>query len=146
MRLTERFGLRPGADRFPSPHSAADLNNVWLMTSEYGRTVNPTVVYVARACLDALMGWVGVDGMVAAIRNPALLAAIDQHAAAVRDELGERITDAPALAEHARQVHAAAVAEGHEFPNPARLDWAHAPSYLVRLVAVCALAGVADCL
>ncbi|MGC9666872.1 DUF6401 family natural product biosynthesis protein [Planosporangium sp. 12N6] len=116
------------------------------MTSEHGMTADPTVVEVAHACLDALMGWVGVDGLVAAIRTPAVLAALDQHTAAVRDDLGDRVTHAPALAEYARQVHATAVIEGHRFPNPARLDWTYAPAHLLRLVAVCALAGAADCL
>jgi hypothetical protein len=118
-----------------------------MASGEYGSTTNATAVEaVARACLDALMGWMGADGLVAAIRIPALLAAVDQHAAAVRDELGDRVTDARSLAEYARQVHAAAMAEGHRMPAPGRLDWTHAPAYLLRLVAVCALAGAADCL
>jgi hypothetical protein len=116
------------------------------MTSEYGRTANPMAVDAARASLDDLMGWVGVDGLVAAIRTPALLAALDQHTAAVRDDLGDRVTQAPALAEYAREVHVAAIIEGHLLPDPARLDWSRVPSYLLRLVAVCALAGAADCL
>ncbi|GAA1817171.1 hypothetical protein GCM10009835_41420 [Planosporangium flavigriseum] len=103
-------------------------------------------VDAARASLDDLMAWVGVDGLVAALRTPGLLAAIDQHAAAVRDVLGERVTDAPALAEYALDVHAAAIVEGHLLPDPGRLDWSDAPAYLMRLVAVCALADVADCL
>ncbi|HEV7897603.1 MAG TPA: DUF6401 family natural product biosynthesis protein [Planosporangium sp.] len=116
------------------------------MTSEYGRTVNPMATDAARTSLDDLMGWVGVDGLVAAIRTPALLAAVDQHAAAVRDELGDRVTDTLALAEYARNVHLAAIITGHRLPDPRRLDWSQAPSYLLRLVAVCSLAGVAGCL
>jgi hypothetical protein len=116
------------------------------MTSEYGMTADAVAVDAARTSLDHLMGWVGVDGLVAAIGSPGLLAAIDQHATVVRDVLGERMTDAPALAGYARDVHAAAVREGHLVPDPARLDWSRAPAYLLRLVAVCAIAGAADCL
>ncbi|MGC9668984.1 DUF6401 family natural product biosynthesis protein [Planosporangium sp. 12N6] len=116
-----------------------------MTSGEYGNTTSTMVVEeVARACLDALMGWVGVDGLVAAIRDPGLMATIDQHAAAVRDALGDEVTSARALAEHARQVHATAMAAGHRMPGPGRVDWAHAPAYLLRLVAVCALAGTAD--
>jgi hypothetical protein len=116
------------------------------MTSEYGRTADPTTVDAARRSLDDLMGWVGVDGLVAAIASPGLLAVVDQHTAAARDELGDRVGTAPALAEYARAVHAAAVLDGHLLPDPGRLDWSHAPAYLLRLVAVCALAGAAGCL
>jgi hypothetical protein len=116
------------------------------MTSEFGRTANRVAADAARSSLDDLMAWVGVDGLVAALRSPGLLAAIDQHAAAVRDELGEHVTDAPALAEYARDVHATALMQGHRLPDPGRLDWSDAPSHLLRLVAVCALAGAADCL
>jgi hypothetical protein len=116
------------------------------MTSEYGSTADLVAVEAARTSLDDLMGWVGVDGLVAALRSPGLMAAIDQHAAAVRDALGVRVTDAPALAEHARDAHMAALVEGHLLPDPGRLDWSDAPAYLLRLVAVCALAGAADCL
>lgn len=103
-------------------------------------------VETARTSLDDLMAWVGVDGLVAALREPGLLAAIDQHAAAVRDALDGRVTDVTALAEYAREVHGAAVVEGHLFPDLDRLDWSDAPSYLLRLVAVCALAEAAGCL
>ncbi|WP_240939954.1 DUF6401 family natural product biosynthesis protein [Planosporangium flavigriseum] len=116
-----------------------------MTSGEYGSTTSTMMVEeAARACLDALMGWVGVDGLVAAIRDPGLLATIDQHAAVVRDVLGEGVTEARALAEYARQVHAAAMAAGHRMPGPGRVDWANASAYLLRLVAVCALAGTAD--
>ncbi|NJC71606.1 hypothetical protein HC031_18045 [Planosporangium thailandense] len=116
------------------------------MTSEFGRTANRMAVETARASLDDLMAWVGVDGLVAAIREPGLLAAIDQHSATVRDTLGEHVTDVTALAEYAREVHAAAFVDGHLLPDLDRLDWSNAPSYLLRLVAVCALAEAAGCL
>jgi hypothetical protein len=116
-----------------------------MTSGEYGSMTNTMVVEeVARACLDVLMGWVGVDGLVAAIRDPGLMATIDQHVAAVRDELDDAVTDVRALAEYARQVHATALAAGYQMPGPGRVDWAHAPAYLLRLVAVCALAGAAD--
>jgi hypothetical protein len=116
------------------------------MTSEYGKTVDWVAIEAARTSLDDLMAWVGVDGLVAALRSPGLLAVIDQHAATVRDELGERVRYAPALAGYARDVHTTALLEGHRLPDPGRLDWSDAPSYLLRLVAVCALADAADCL
>jgi hypothetical protein len=117
------------------------------MTSEYGRTTHRTAVETAaRAVLDDLMAWVGVDGIVAAMRTPAVLAQLDQHMAAVRDELGQWLDYAPALAEYARVVHSTALAEGHVFPSPRQLDWTYAPDYVLRLVAVCALADTSDCL
>jgi hypothetical protein len=116
------------------------------MTSEQPMTADAVAVDAARTSLDHLMAWVGVDGLVAAIRSPGLLAEIDQHAAAVRETLGERVTDGPALAGYAREVHAVEVRAGRRLPDPARLDWSRAPGYLLRLVAVCALAGSADCL
>lgn len=131
---------------FQAPVSPSESIPSELMTSDYGRTADRVTVEAARTSLDDLMAWVGVDGLVAAIRSPGLLAAIDQHGAAIRDELRERVTDAPALAEYAREVHVTALIEGHLLPDPSRLDWSDAPSYLLRLVAVCALAGVADCI
>jgi hypothetical protein len=98
-----------------------------------------TTVGAAQASLDHLMGWVGVDGLLAAMNQPGLMAVIDQHAAAVRDVLGD-VEDLAALADYARVVHAAAVRRGDEMPDPTRLDWDNAPSYLLRLVAVCAIA------
>lgn len=98
-----------------------------------------TTVGAAQASLDHLMGWVGVDGLVAAMSQPGLMAMVDQHAAAVRDALGEA-HDLAALADYARVVHAAAVRRGDEMPDPADVDWDAAPSYLLRLLAVCAIA------
>jgi hypothetical protein len=98
-----------------------------------------TTVGAAQASLDHLMGWVGVDGLVAAMRVPGLMALVDQHAAAIREKLGED-ADVAALADYARVVHTAAVRRGEPLPDPASLDWAVAPPYLLRLVAVCAIA------
>jgi hypothetical protein len=116
------------------------------MTSEHGMTTDMVAADAARVSLDHLMGWVGVDGLVAALGSPGVLAVVDQHAAAVRDALGTRVGEPRALAEYAREVHVAALRDVHPLPDPARLDWSTAPAYLLRLVAVCALAGVADCL
>ena len=41
----------------------------------------------ATAVLDEMMARVGVDGLVAALADPGVLAVVDQHAAAVRDAL-----------------------------------------------------------
>jgi hypothetical protein len=98
-----------------------------------------TTVGAAQASLDHLMGWVGVDGLVAAMSEPGLMALIDQHAAAIHEKLGIEV-DLAALADYARVVHAAAVRRGEPLPDPATVDWTLAPPYLLRLVAVCAIA------
>lgn len=114
------------------------------MTSEYRGTADAMALDAALTTLDHLMGWVGVDGLVAALRLPGVLARVDQYAAEARDRLGTRVTDACALAEYAHDVHARVV-PAQALPDPGRLDWSRAPAYLLRLVAVCALAGAADC-
>src|SRR3954466_3594219 len=70
-----------------------------------------TTVGAARAGLDHLMGWVGVDGLVAAMSSPGLMAVVDQHAAALREKLGDA-PDVAALADYARVVHTATVRRG----------------------------------
>jgi hypothetical protein len=121
------------------------------MTGSYNATANPMTHTDARVALDDLMAWVGVDGMVAALRVPGLLAEIDQHAAAVRDAIaasGQEV-DALTLNRYARSVVAAAARMGHPLPSPegiAETLWDCAGWHLLRLVAVCAVAVEADAL
>ena len=99
--------------------------------------------------LDDLMAWVGVDGLVAALRSPGLLAALDQHMAAVREALVARdgAVEADGLVGYARSVIAAAHRMGRPLPDPAghagEVIWVRAGWHLLRLVAICALADEA---
>ena len=98
----------------------------------------------ARSVLTALMASVGTTGLPAAARQPALLALLDQHAAAVRDSLwGDLQPLSPlALARYAEGVRDAAAEHGWTAPT-APIDWSDADWVLTRLLAVCALARAA---
>jgi Family of unknown function (DUF6401) len=116
------------------------------MTSDFSAATAPTeLAGRAHATLDNLMARVGVDGLYAALTEPGLLAAVDQHATAVRESIrrsGRRF-GLPALARYAESVLAAAHRMGRTVPQAGeadKLDWARAEWHLVRLVAVCALA------
>jgi hypothetical protein len=99
------------------------------------------------AALDEMMARVGVDGLAAALADVAVLAQVDQHAAAVRDALREadRRPDAAGLAAYAKSIVFAAKRAGRPVPAPGEAhttgagwlttDWHH-----MRLVAVCAIA------
>ncbi|WP_433790381.1 DUF6401 family natural product biosynthesis protein [Actinoplanes sp. CA-252034] len=101
----------------------------------------------AGAYLDDMMARVGVDGLTAAFAEPALLARLDQHAAAVREALLDagRVTDAEGLAAYARSLAAGAVRSGRPLPEPgfapmSGAEWLAAGFPLLRLVAVCLVA------
>jgi hypothetical protein len=101
----------------------------------------------AGAYLDEMMARVGVDGLAAAFAEPALLARIDQHAAAVRESLRDagRCADAAGLAAYARSIAAGSVRAGRPLPEPgfapmAPAEWLAAEFPLMRLVAVCLIA------
>lgn len=101
----------------------------------------------ATGLLDEMMARVGVDGIVAALADPGLLALVDQHAAAVRDALESagRDADAEGLAGYGRAIVAGARRMGVTLPEPgaapsAPADWQAANWHLLRLVAVCAIA------
>ncbi|MEU4423751.1 DUF6401 family natural product biosynthesis protein, partial [Actinoplanes sp. NPDC024001] len=66
----------------------------------------PVAAAPAGVHLDEMMARVGVDGLAAAFAEPALLARIDQHAAAVRESLrgAGRAVDAAGLTAFARSV------------------------------------------
>ena len=95
----------------------------------------------AHASLDELTTVVGATGFEAAARRPALLAAIDQHAAGIRDSLSadERPMTAVILAAYAEGVRDAAFRHGWE-PPAGPIDWSKTDWVLHRLLAVCALA------
>jgi hypothetical protein len=105
-------------------------------------------VLTAHAVLDQLMARVGVDGLVAAMRTPGLLAAVDQHAAAIRETLhaAGRPVDVVSLAGYARSVLSVLNRCGYSLPSPDKIDWNHASSGVLRLVAVCSLAESAGLL
>lgn len=105
-----------------------------------GTTTADTAVGLAQATLAALTVSIGTEGLAAAAHRPALLAEVDQHAAAVRDSLGEhRLRSVAALAGYADGVRAAATEHGW-VPPGGRVDWSAPDWVLTRLLAVCALA------
>ncbi|WP_092375533.1 DUF6401 family natural product biosynthesis protein [Micromonospora phaseoli] len=109
------------------------------------RVTAPTAVDSARSRLVALANAVGLDGMAAANSLPGLLAAVDQHAAAVRDSLhgDRRPLSAAALAGYSEGVRSAAGEHGWQAPS-GPIDWAEADWVLLRLLSVCALTTVLD--
>jgi hypothetical protein len=101
----------------------------------------------ATAVLDEMMARVGVDGLTAALTDPALLAQVDQHAAAVREALvaAGRDVSADALAGYARSIAFAARRAGSTVPAPGEAPitaaaWREADFHSIRLLAVCAIA------
>jgi hypothetical protein len=113
------------------------------MTNELSTASAPLVTdAAARAYLDRLMALAGVDGLVAALALPGLLADVDQHAAAVRESLASagRAVSALSLAGYARSVLAVHERHGRPLPDPATIDWSAPEWTVLRLVAVCALA------
>jgi len=111
--------------------------------------VAPEAAAHAYPVLDEAMARVGVDGLVAALAQPALLALVDQHAAAVRESLrgAGRPVDADAVSGYARSVMAAAERMGRRLPEPGEADlgfeWLRADWHLLRLLGVCAIAEAA---
>jgi hypothetical protein len=95
----------------------------------------------AHACLAELHETVGFSGLVAAGANPGLMAAVDQHAAGIRDSLSadERPLTAVTLAAYAEGVRDAAFTHGWH-PPAGEIDWSENDWVLLRLLAVCSLA------
>ncbi|BBH71292.1 hypothetical protein ACTI_79770 [Actinoplanes sp. OR16] len=105
----------------------------------------------AAACLDDVMARIGVDGLAAAFASPALLALIDQHAAAVRDALADagRVVGAEGLASYTRSIAAGAARRGRSLPIAGQAPttaagWLSAEWSLLRLLGVCLLAVESD--
>jgi len=99
----------------------------------------------AWAALADLAHRLGTPGLAAAAALPGLLAEVDQHAAALRDLLGDgRRPPGPiALAGYADGLRDTAGDLGWREPEPGEVDWAGAPWLVVRLLAVCQLATAA---
>jgi hypothetical protein len=110
------------------------------MTALFGGAADRPVAHAAPSVLTGLMAFFGANGLAAAARDAGLLAAVDQHAAAVRDSLlGDvRPLTAAALAGYADGVVDAAVEHGWRLPEPP-IDWSRPDWILVRILAVCAL-------
>jgi hypothetical protein len=102
----------------------------------------PVRLAAARAALADLARRIGTPGLAAAAALPGLLAAVDQHAAALRDLLGDgqRPPSPIGLAGYADGLRDMAGDLGWQLPHADRVAWAKAPWLLVRLVAVCQLA------
>jgi uncharacterized protein DUF6401 len=100
----------------------------------------------AQRTLTQLHDLVGGPGLAAAAVVPGLLAAVDQHAAAVRDILvlgvpSTGVAGAVVLAGYARGLLAQAREMGWRFGAPAGLvGWTQVDWLTARLVAVCELA------
>src|SRR4029453_7060484 len=119
---------RPGCRTVVSHISGRSGPYVGFMTSEFGVTTNPAPTSAPEAVLDDIMPTGGGEGLVAAMGQPGLMAAVDQHAAAIRDSLaasGLPLAAAP-LAGYASSVAAAATRMGRELPEPALVDWTKA--------------------
>jgi hypothetical protein len=95
----------------------------------------------AHASLDELMASVGETGLAATTLSAGLLAAIDQHAAGIRDSLSVDVRPLTAviLAAYAEGVRDAAFKHGWRPPTEA-IDWSQNDWVLYRLLAVCQLA------
>ncbi|MFE2755374.1 DUF6401 family natural product biosynthesis protein [Actinosynnema sp. NPDC059335] len=101
--------------------------------------------FSARRFLDRLSDELGVTAVLASgVPAPGVLAAVDQHGAAVRDILALGVPAAAVagvvlLAGYAEGVLDEAAARG--WTPPAIVDWANADWLTLRLAAVCHLAG-----
>ena len=108
----------------------------------FGDFTEATRRSVARSTLNGLMTWLGEPGLAAARENFALQAEIDQHAAAVRDALGdpEHGPGAVPLAGYATGVRDALIEAQWQLPPTTDVDWAHLEWPALRLIAICSLA------
>jgi len=104
--------------------------------------VDAASVRASRSTLYRLLDQVGGDGSDGTGLLPGVLAAVDQHAAAIRDVLGPG-SGAPglvALAGYAEGLLDTAAEGGWVAPVAPEVDWSVANWLLVRMRAVCALA------
>jgi len=100
-----------------------------------------TRLSAAQELLRELTIALGAAGLDAAAERPGLLAAIDQHAASVRDAVGDGVrTPGPvSLAGYAEGLIQTATRAGWRLPTGSGVDWVRADWRAVRLVAICAL-------
>ncbi|MFF4892651.1 DUF6401 family natural product biosynthesis protein [Micromonospora chersina] len=109
------------------------------------RVATRSAAVAARSSLTTLTAVVGTAGLAAAAANPGLLAAVDQHAAAVRDSLhgDDRPLTVAALAGYAEGMRDAAREHGWE-PPAEPIDWSEPDWVLTRLLGVCLLTRALD--
>ncbi|GHJ55387.1 hypothetical protein Nm8I071_46940 [Nonomuraea sp. TT08I-71] len=109
------------------------------------RVATRSAAVAARSSLTTLTAVVGTAGLAAAAANPGLLAAVDQHAAAVRDSLhgDHRALTVAALAGYAEGMRDAAREHGWE-PPAEPIDWSEPDWVLTRLLGVCLLTRALD--
>jgi hypothetical protein len=96
----------------------------------------------ATATLNGLMIWLGEPGLNAAARSAGLMALIDQHAASVRDALGDP-ADGPSavsLAGYAAGVRDALIETKWRLSPVSEQDWSVPEWPTIRLLAICSLA------
>ncbi len=96
----------------------------------------------AREHLVQLICRFGRGGLAAAAARPWLLAAVDQHRAAIRDTLGDgwRLPSVAALAGYAAGLRDRGVEHLWSVPDTKEFDWTFADWPVVRMLAVCSLA------
>src|SRR4051812_38921870 len=86
-------GVFPGPDEFNRPAPVGrtvgypKLLNVLLMNGLFSGAAARAALRSAYACLAELHDTIGASGLAAADGNPGLMAAVDQHAAGIRDSL-----------------------------------------------------------
>ncbi|WP_433052843.1 DUF6401 family natural product biosynthesis protein [Dactylosporangium sp. CS-033363] len=108
----------------------------------YGDYSEATRRSIARSTLNGLMTWLGEPGLAAARESAGLQAMIDQHAASVRDALGdpESGPGAVPLAGYATGVRDALIEAEWQLPPTTELDWSSLEWPALRLIAICSLA------
>ena len=113
----------------------------FLMNGLFSGAAARAALRSAHASLDELAASVGVSGLAAMAGSPGLLAAVDQHAAGIRDSLSadDRPLTAIVLAAYAEGVRDAAFKHGWTAPE-GEIDWPQSDWVLRRLLAVCRLA------
>jgi len=94
----------------------------------------------ALASLDELTASVGTPGLDIAASSPGMTAALDQHAAGIRESLSADVRPITAiiLAAYAEGVRDAAFKHGWT-PPTGEIDWTRQDWVLLRLLAVCRL-------
>ena len=144
-RLRREFNRPAGRP----PTGRAPAGRRWLPSFRMNELFNGSArpgMNSARTELATLMASLGAAGLAAAAARPGLRAAVDQHAAAVRDSLlaNNRPVGVVALAGYAEGVRQAALGYGWRPPiepiDWSRTDWIH-----LRLLAICALARGGGC-
>ncbi|MFG2038025.1 DUF6401 family natural product biosynthesis protein [Dactylosporangium sp. NPDC048998] len=108
----------------------------------FGDFSEATRLTVARSTLNGLMTWLGEAGLAAARESAGLQAAIDQHAASVRDALGDPAPGLGAvpLAGYATGVRDALIEAQWQLAPSTEVDWSNLEWPALRLIAICALA------